>query len=193
LGSWVSSQVQTAQSFYNNNLPWAVAGTLNSALSIVGGVGQIPQALGNVGTGSGTFSADPTLANSAGVFSDISVVASVAIPVAGIADGALATGATAGTSGAENALNGVRLNQQLSAQSAFNPSGGLSQEAISGSSQIFAPGELGNPAIPQGFGKFTTPSFNSPSGPFQVHFYQNPTTGEIWTGLDYKVVFNTPF
>jgi uncharacterized protein RhaS with RHS repeats len=36
---------------------------------------------------------------------------------------------------------------------------------------------------------FTTRSFQSPSGPFQVHFYQNPTTGEIFYGLDYKAVF----
>jgi hypothetical protein len=34
-----------------------------------------PQAIGNVGTGTGTFSANPTLANSAGVFSDVSIVA----------------------------------------------------------------------------------------------------------------------
>jgi len=125
--------------------------------------------------------------------------ASVAAPFAGagaVADvGEVGNAAetTAATSGAENALNGVGLNQQLSAQSAFNASGGLSQEAITGSEQFFAPGELGNPAIPQGFGKYTTPTFDSPSGPFQVHFYQNPTTGEIWTGLDYKTVFNNPF
>ena len=125
--------------------------------------------------------------------------ASVAAPFAGagaVADvGEVGNAAetTAATSGAENALNGVGLNQQLSAQSAFNASGGLSQEAITGSEQFFAPGELGNPAIPQGFGKYTTPTFDSPSRPFQVHFYQNPTTGEIWTGLDYKTVFNNPF
>jgi len=107
-------------------------------------------------------------------------------------DSLLAADATATTSGAENAINGVRLNQQLSAQSAFNASGGLSQEAIAGADQIIPASELGNPAIPSGFGKFTTQTFDSPSGPFQVHFYQNPTTGEIWTGLDYKTVFNTP-
>ncbi len=101
-------------------------------------------------------------------------------------------GMAAETTGAENALNGVRLNQQLSAQSAFNASGGLSQEAIAGADEIIPASSLGNPAIPSGFSKFTTQSFDSPSGPFQVHFYQNPTTGEIWTGLDYKTVFNNP-
>jgi len=98
--------------------------------------------------------------------------------------------AAEGASGTENAINGVRLNQQLSAQSAFNASGGLSQEAIAGSQEIIPASELGNPAIPQGFSKFSTSTFDSPSGPFQVHFYQNPTTGQIWTGLDYKTVFN---
>lgn len=106
----------------------------------------------------------------------------------GLLEGGMATE----TTGAENAMNGVRLNQQLTAQSAFNASGGLSQEAIAGAREIIPSGELGNPAIPSGFSKFSTGTFDSPSGPFQVHFYQNPTTGEIWTGLDYKTVFNNP-
>jgi RHS repeat-associated protein len=95
-------------------------------------------------------------------------------------------------SGAANAINGIRLNQQLSAQLAFNAAGGLSQEAITGANLIIPAAKLGNPAIPTGFAKFSTGTFNSPSGPFQVHFYMKPTTGEIWTGLDYKSVFNNP-
>ncbi len=74
-GAWVGQQISTAQSFYNNHLPWVVAGTLNTGVSIVGNVLSSPQALGHLGEGSGTFSADPTLANSAGVFSDISIAA----------------------------------------------------------------------------------------------------------------------
>jgi hypothetical protein len=58
-----------------NHLPWVAAGALNSALSVVNNVLNTPQAIGNVGTGTGTFSANPTLANSAGVFSDVSIVA----------------------------------------------------------------------------------------------------------------------
>lgn len=53
-----------------------------------------------------------------------------------------------------------------------------------------APGTLGNPAIPSGFGKYATQTFSSPSGPFQVHFYMNPTTGEVFYGLDYKILLN---
>ena len=85
-------------------------------------------------------------------------------------------------------------NQQAfgEAASAFNDSGGLSQSAISGSREIIAPGKLGNPNIPDGFGKYSTGTYNSPSGPFQVHFYQNPSTSEIYYGLDYKAVSNAP-
>ena len=92
-----------------------------------------------------------------------------------------------------NIANGPRLAQQLSFESASSPftaSGGLTQEAINSSSQIFAPGELNNPAIPQGVGKYTTPTFQSPSGDFQAHFYINPTTMEPYYGLDYKSQFN---
>jgi RHS repeat-associated protein len=71
VGQWVS----TAQTFYGNNLPWGVAGALNTGISVVGGIASSPQAIGHVGEGSGTFSANPTLANSAGVFSDISIAA----------------------------------------------------------------------------------------------------------------------
>ena len=74
VGQWVS----TAQTFYNNNLPWGVAGTINTGVGIVGGVMSSPQAIGHVGEGSGTFSADPTLANFAGVCSDVSVIAGTA-------------------------------------------------------------------------------------------------------------------
>jgi hypothetical protein len=33
-------------------------------------------------------------------------------------------------------------------------------------------------------------TFQSPSGPFQVHFYMNPSTGETFYGLDHKAIFN---
>jgi len=94
---------------------------------------------------------------------------------------------------ASEAINAPRLAQQLlreEASSAFTETGELSQEAIQGSRQIIAPGELGNPSIPQGFGKYATESFNSPSGPFQIHFYHNPTTNEVFYGLDYQSIFN---
>jgi RHS repeat-associated protein len=94
---------------------------------------------------------------------------------------------------ASDAINAPRLASDLvraEAESAFTGTGELSSGALQGSRQIVAPGELGNTAIPQGFGKYATESFNSPSGPFQVHFYMNPTTNEMFYGLDYKAIFN---
>lgn len=76
------------------------------------------------------------------------------------------------------------------ASGAFTATGELSEAALQGSRQIFVPGTLGNPTIPQGFGKFSTGTFQSPAGPFQAHFYMNPTTREVFYGLDYKAVFN---
>ncbi len=49
---------------------------------------------------------------------------------------------------------------------------------------------MGNPAIPEGFGKYMTSTYQSPAGNFQVHFYMNPTTGQVYYGLDYKAIFN---
>jgi len=58
--------------------------------------------------------------------------------------------------------------------------------------EIIPAGQLGNPAIPQGFSKFATDTFASPSGPFQAHIYMNPVTGEVYYGLDYKIIFTGP-
>ncbi|WP_194711903.1 two-partner secretion domain-containing protein [Noviherbaspirillum soli] len=86
-----------------------------------------------------------------------------------------------------------KLAEQLTMQSAKSPftaAGKLTQDVIKGADQIIAPGELMNPNIPTGFGKYTTGTFQSSAGDFQVHFYKNPTTGEVFYGLDYKAVFN---
>jgi RHS repeat-associated protein len=94
---------------------------------------------------------------------------------------------------ASDGINAPRLAAQLiheEASSAFTATGELSPEAIEGAKQIFSPGELSNPAIPAGFAKYSTETFGSPSGPFQVHFYMEPLRGEIHYALDYKAVFN---
>jgi hypothetical protein len=93
---------------------------------------------------------------------------------------------------AANAANGVRLSQQLlfeSANSVFTPTGELTEGAIMGAQEIIPAGRLGNSAIPQGFAKFTTETFRSPSGPFTVRFYMNPSTGKVLYNLDYKTLF----
>ena len=104
---------------------------------------------------------------------------------------------TGGLSGevltAAEGVNAPRLAMDLArqeAESAFTATGELSQEAVQGARQIMPPGRLGNPAIPQGFGKFSTQTFQSPSGPFQVHFYMNPSTGKTFYGLDFKAIVN---
>lgn len=105
--------------------------------------------------------------------------------------------AASGAKGVGEAYN-VALNPKLaeqltmqSAKSPFTTSGTLTQDAIKGANQIIAPSELLNSNIPAGFGKYTTGTFQSPAGNFQIHFYKNPTTGEVLYGMDYKAVFNS--
>jgi uncharacterized protein RhaS with RHS repeats len=111
----------------------------------------------------------------------------------GFSSATKALDACEGAGGAANIANGTRLADQLTLESANSPfaaEGGLTQDAIKNSNMIFKPGELGNPNIPYGFGKYTTETFQSPAGNFQVHFYKNPNTGEVFYGSDYKAIFN---
>jgi filamentous hemagglutinin len=80
-----------------------------------------------------------------------------------------------------------------SANSPFTTHGTLTQDAIQGAKVVpgLEAGMLNNSAIPAGFGKYTTGTFRSPAGDFQMHFYKNPTTGEVFYGLDYKAIFNS--
>ncbi len=126
------------------------------------------------------------------------LVGSIVGPMAaeGLASsGGFALGAegVAGTaSRAESSLSGQLLRQDLlhqEAASAFTATGELSPGAISSSKVIIPAGQLGNPNIPAGFSKMSTRTFQSPSGNFQVHYYQNTTTGNIYYGLDYKIKF----
>lgn len=74
--------------------------------------------------------------------------------------------------------------------SAFNASGGLSEGALAGSREVIPAAQLDNPNIPAEFNKWSTRTFQSPSGDFQAHFYRN-SAGEIFNGLDYKIKFNS--
>jgi RHS repeat-associated protein len=95
-GNYIHSSFQASKSDRDNNAPgpWWLNGAADTLDDILSGLLSTPQALGHIGTGTGKFSADPTLANSAGVFQDISLAASTVIPVAGIVDRSLATVAT---------------------------------------------------------------------------------------------------
>ncbi|MBE0367049.1 hypothetical protein PAUR_a0346 [Pseudoalteromonas aurantia 208] len=95
---------------------------------------------------------------------------------------------------ADNIANGPKLWKQLtndSARSSFNSSGSLTEGAIKNSSKIIDSSQINNTAIPKGFSKYTTETFQSPSGNFQTHFYKNDKTGEVFYGRDYKVIFNS--
>jgi hypothetical protein len=96
--------------------------------------------------------------------------------------------------GAQSALAGPALAGQLSveaASSAFTSEGTLTAEALAGSREIIPRSAIGNPNVPSGFSKFSTQTFQSPSGNYQVHFYMNSHTGEPYYQLDFKSVFNS--
>jgi RHS repeat-associated protein len=98
-----------------------------------------------------------------------------------------------GQGAAQSIANAARLAEQLAAESAASPftaGGTLTDEAIAASREIIPANEIGNPGVPQGFAKYSTSSYQSPSGDFQVHFYYNVSTSKAFYDLDYKVKFN---
>ncbi len=103
---------------------------------------------------------------------------------------------------AESAADFARLTRQLQfdeAAAVFNRSGGLQPSVINNSTPIVRGPQIGNQQVVKAltadgsniadWAKYTTQSFQSPSGPFQVHFYRNSVTGAVNYGYDYKVVF----
>jgi RHS repeat-associated protein len=106
-----------------------------------------------------------------------------------------AEGADALIGGAQSALARTLLSDQLAAESAASPfteTGELTDEAIAQSKEIMTPEELNNPDIPSGYSKYSTQTYQSPSGDFQTHYYMNSNTGDVYYGSDYKAVFNRP-
>ncbi|WP_323004681.1 DUF637 domain-containing protein [Denitromonas sp.] len=104
--------------------------------------------------------------------------------------------------GAQNIANGPRLAQQLTHSEAASifVNGGLRAEVIAGSKVAIPGSQLNNPALVKAlttdgskitdWAKMTSQTFKSPSGPFQVHFYQNLKTGATHFADDFKAVFN---
>jgi hypothetical protein len=101
---------------------------------------------------------------------------------------------------AANAANASRLAAQLTreeAEAIFTKSGGLKPSVIRDSQRIVDGDELNAELIAdlkaQGgsisdWGKYTTPTYKSPAGRVQVHFYYNPKTGQAFYGRDYKAI-----
>ena len=88
----------------------------------------------------------------------------VAPVIGGTVAGVFGSTAVEGGGLASDAISGARLANQLvyqEAASAFTETGELSVEAIQGATKIIDPGALGNPAIPEGFAKYTTDTFAS--------------------------------
>ncbi|MDR3491908.1 MAG: hypothetical protein P4M12_07710, partial [Gammaproteobacteria bacterium] len=107
-----------------------------------------------------------------------------------------------GNIASQNHISGLRLQKRLNleqASSIFNKEGFLTQEAINNAAQLPI-GPLKNPKLIDellarpgnisDWRKYATESKSSPSGDFQMHFYRNHITGDVYYGRDYKAVFN---
>lgn len=103
---------------------------------------------------------------------------------------------------ASNAADHARLRRQLQfdeAASVFTPSGGLQQSVIDAARPIVPGSQIRNTQAIEtltadgsniaDWAKYTTQSFDSPSGTFQVHLYRNTVSGATNYTLDYKVKF----
>jgi hypothetical protein len=105
--------------------------------------------------------------------------------------------------GAESAINARLLAQQLTRQEAssvFTLGGGLHPEVLARSRPIIPGSQIRSSAVVReltadgsniaDWAKYSTETFQSPSGAFQVHFYRNVRTEAINYSIDYKAVFN---
>ncbi|MFE2062479.1 RHS repeat-associated core domain-containing protein [Streptomyces sp. NPDC059467] len=141
----------------------------------------------------GTEAAATCLANPAGCAEFVAEMVT-----GGAAGGSLPSG------GAANAANGARLGEQLkyeadaaAAANMFTKDGDLTTETIARSTKIQTGPQMKNPHLRKYFeahggldqwGKYATPRLNIPGGEgtFEVHFYRNEVTGEMYY-YDYKV------
>jgi len=78
-----------------------------------------------------------------------------------------------------------------SARSPFKADGSLTDDAIRNSTEIVPASRIGDPSIPPGFSKFSTETFQSPSGSFQTRFLKNTETGEVLLDKNFKTIFNS--
>lgn len=110
---------------------------------------------------------------------------------------------TAVANGANNIATMGKLVNQLTfqeAESVFLRSGRLNPEVVRNSEAIISGSELGNPYIINAltadgssinnWAKMSTPTYRSPSGDFQVHYYQNQVTGTV-SDIEMKIKFNS--
>ncbi len=190
LGNWVQNNVNQSKDFVNNNLPPALAAVADTALDLGGGLGTLPQDLSHLGEGTGTFSADPSLANLAGVAQDLSTAAgTAAMGFSGLPGAKMPLGKPgakpcptvkpASKGSTANPAKGTslprNLREQLAAQqAAANPAAG---EKV--------PLTMTDPRWPasDGWQKMQM-IINQGGDPINVHYVYNPTTG---AADDFKV------
>jgi len=103
-------------------------------------------------------------------------------------DGLFVTKGVGNIATAPKLAAGLRLQ---SARSPFKANGTLTDDAIANSRKIIDASEIGDRAIPRGFSKFSTQTFQSPSGDFQSRFLRNENTGEVlFNNPNFKTIFN---
>ncbi|HEU5047678.1 MAG TPA: RHS repeat-associated core domain-containing protein [Rickettsiales bacterium] len=113
----------------------------------------------------------------------------------GVPSGGAGAAAEEGGMCAGSSLQYKLLKDDLTYQEAasnFTNEGTLTQQTLSQGQTIIPNSSLGNKAaFPAGVDKNVV-NINTPHGPAQVHYYQNPATGQTYYGQDYKVIFNNP-
>ncbi len=169
------------------------AGTL-AATCLEGGCAALAAAYAEVAAGG--------LTSSSVYMASIALAYGAGATEAGIAADEELTSGAAEAGGAASSSDAMRLAGQLTeqeARSVFTSSGALQPEVIANSTEIINGTQLGNQTLVKSltaeggdiadWGKYTTQTFRSPSGPFQVHFYYNSSSGQVFYSLDYKTVF----
>ncbi len=77
LANYVANSASQAKGIVNNSLPPSVATAVDTAIDLGNGLASTPAAIGHLGEGTGTFSADPSWENAAGLAQDVSTAAGV--------------------------------------------------------------------------------------------------------------------
>lgn len=86
---------------------------------------------------------------------------------------------------------------QEEAATMFKANGELTQAAIENSARL--PLKINNPELKSilsergnlaDWGKYETTPIHTDAGLARMHFYQNPVTGDVYYGRDYKAIFD---
>ncbi|WBQ07839.1 DUF6531 domain-containing protein [Kribbella sp. CA-293567] len=169
---------------------------------------QVSAATGVLSAGTaGVLSAEACVVkgNCSALAADIAVgVVASRFPAIGRARAdAVTRAARLGPDSARNNATRRGLSNQLwgsEGRNVFTDAGYLKAEAIEESTRIIAANKLGNTQLREAlvgdgsdindWAKYSTRTYRSSQGPFQVHFYYNPVTGRVHYDTDYKVVLN---